>query len=178
MMTDTKILLRLAQIERRCARLEDVLFQRLAAEDRADEFPLLATPTPKAMPSDLNDKQARFVEEYLIDLNATQAAIRAGYATRTARTIGHENMAKPAIALAIQTAQAERSLRTATDAAYVVENLRETVERCMQHTPGPNGERGNFDARGATAALRQLGLHLGMFRERAEVTSQDERATA
>jgi hypothetical protein len=52
-MTDTKILLRLAQIERRCARLEDVLFQRLAAEDRADEFPDLDDVSGQCAPAPL-----------------------------------------------------------------------------------------------------------------------------
>jgi phage terminase small subunit len=123
-------------------------------------------------PVRLTDKQARFVEEYLVDLNATQAALRAGYSARTANLIGKENLRKPAVALAIQAAQAERAKRTELDATYVVENLRETVERCMQRRPGPNGQMGDFDPRGAVAALRQLGLHLGMFRERVEVTTR------
>lgn len=47
--------------------------------------------------AELNDKQKRFCEEYLIDLNATQAAIRAGYSEKTARAIGAENLTKPDI---------------------------------------------------------------------------------
>ena len=43
----------------------------------------------------LTPKQVRFVQEYLIDLNAAQAAIRAGYSAKTARVIGHENLTKP-----------------------------------------------------------------------------------
>lgn len=50
----------------------------------------------------LNAKQQRFVDEYLTDLNATQAAIRAGYSEKTARFIASENLAKPNIAAAIQ----------------------------------------------------------------------------
>lgn len=45
----------------------------------------------------LTDKQERFIQEYLIDLNATQAAIRAGYSENTARAIGYENLTKPHI---------------------------------------------------------------------------------
>ena len=45
----------------------------------------------------LTAKQQRFIEEYLIDLNATQAAIRAGYSPKTAREIGAENLSKPHI---------------------------------------------------------------------------------
>lgn len=59
----------------------------------------------------MNDKQARFVSEYLIDLNATQAAIRAGYSERTAASIGSENLTKPEIATAIITAKAEAARR-------------------------------------------------------------------
>lgn len=53
----------------------------------------------------LTPKQARFVEEYLIDLNATQAAIRAGYSERTAGSLGQENLKKPAIQAAIGAAK-------------------------------------------------------------------------
>ncbi|CCQ72407.1 terminase small subunit [Magnetospira sp. QH-2] len=49
------------------------------------------------MSSNLSPKQQRFVEEYLLDLNATQAAVRAGYSERTARQIGSENLSKPDI---------------------------------------------------------------------------------
>lgn len=50
----------------------------------------------------LTDKQKRFVDEYLIDCNATQAAIRAGYSKKTADSIGRENLRKPLISQAIQ----------------------------------------------------------------------------
>lgn len=50
----------------------------------------------------LTDKQQRFVEEYMVDLNATQAAIRAGYSYDTARSIASENLSKPDIQEAIQ----------------------------------------------------------------------------
>lgn len=71
----------------------------------------------------LTAKQARFVEEYLIDLNATQAAIRAGYSETTARSIGAENLTKPDILEAIIEAQAKRSERTKIDADYVLQRL-------------------------------------------------------
>jgi phage terminase small subunit len=60
----------------------------------------------------LTAKQRRFVEEYLVDLNATQAAIRAGYSSKTAASIGEENLRKPDIAKAVQEAQEARSKRT------------------------------------------------------------------
>ena len=61
---------------------------------------------------DFTPKEQRFVEEYLIDLNATQAAIRAGYSEKTAKQIGYELLCKPHIQAAIETAMAERSART------------------------------------------------------------------
>jgi phage terminase small subunit len=57
------------------------------------------------MADKLTAKQQRFIEEYLIDLNATQAAIRAGYSAATARSVGSENLTKPAIAEALQKAR-------------------------------------------------------------------------
>jgi phage terminase small subunit len=60
----------------------------------------------------LTPKQQRFVAEYLLDLNATQAAIRAGYSVRTAGRIGAENLQKLVIADAVQSAMAARQDRT------------------------------------------------------------------
>lgn len=73
--------------------------------------------------ADLTAKQQRFVEEYLVDLNATQAAIRAGYSEKTAYSVGHENLSKPEIAVAIAEAQAKRSERTRIDADWVLARL-------------------------------------------------------
>ena len=50
----------------------------------------------------LTEKQARFVAEYLVDLNATEAAKRAGYSEKTAYSIGFENLRKPEIQEAVQ----------------------------------------------------------------------------
>lgn len=54
----------------------------------------------------LTARQRRFVDEYLVDLNATQAAIRAGYSAKTARSVGSENLTKPDIASAIDARRA------------------------------------------------------------------------
>lgn len=74
-------------------------------------------PAPKAKPAakaprPLTAKQERFVEEYLVDLNATQAAIRAGYSAKTAGAIGEENLKKPEIAAAIAARRAKLSEET------------------------------------------------------------------
>lgn len=71
----------------------------------------------------MTKKQKRFCEEYLIDLNATQAAIRAGYSPDTAGSIGAENLTKPEIQRAVAKAMAERSRRTGVNAERVVLEL-------------------------------------------------------
>ena len=76
----------------------------------------------------LTAKQQAFVEEYLIDLNATQAAIRAGYSETTARKIGQENLTKPDIAKAIGEAKAKRSERTQINADWLLNRLAEEAE--------------------------------------------------
>ncbi|PIT67081.1 hypothetical protein BHC56_09280 [Snodgrassella alvi] len=73
--------------------------------------------------SGLTEKQQRFVEEYLIDFNATQAAIRAGYSARTASAVGHENLRKPEIVKALNEAKQKRCMRTQIDADYVLQRL-------------------------------------------------------
>lgn len=71
----------------------------------------------------LTKKQQMFVDEYLIDLNATQAAIRAGYSTQTARQMGDENLSKPDIKNSIEKALAERSRRTGVNADRIIREL-------------------------------------------------------
>jgi phage terminase small subunit len=72
----------------------------------------------------LTPKQQRFVDEYLIDGNATQAAIRAGYSAKTARAIGAENLTKPDIAALVKSAR-----ETAT--AKALEKFEVTKERVI-----------------------------------------------
>lgn len=71
----------------------------------------------------LTNKQKRFCEEYLIDLNGTQAAIRAGYSPDTAAVIASENLTKPNIRARIDKAMADRSKRTGVNADRVVREL-------------------------------------------------------
>lgn len=71
----------------------------------------------------LTEKQKIFVEEYLIDLNATQAAIRSGYKPSSARQVGTENMSKPSIRACIDQAIAERSKRTGINQDRVIREL-------------------------------------------------------
>jgi len=71
----------------------------------------------------LTPKQEAFVQEYLVDLNATQAAIRAGYSKRTAYRTGADNLKKPQIATAIAKAKVERAKRVEITADRVLEEL-------------------------------------------------------
>ena len=71
----------------------------------------------------LTDKQEMFCREYLVDLNATQAAIRAGYSDKTARSVGNENLTKPNIEKRIQELMSRRSEQLKVDAEYVLRRL-------------------------------------------------------
>jgi len=129
--------------------------------------------------ANLTPKQQRFVEEYLIDLNATQAAIRAGYSEKTAKSIGQENLTKPDIQKAIQEAQNKRAERTEITQDYVLTNIQKVIERCMQIAPVESGITEDaegqlaqafvFKEQGALKGLELLGKHLGMFVEQKKV---------
>lgn len=71
----------------------------------------------------LTEKQARFVAEYLVDLNATEAAKRAGYSEKTAYSIGFENLRKPEIQEAIAEAMDARAKRTSITQDRVLQEL-------------------------------------------------------
>ena len=71
----------------------------------------------------LNKKQQRFVEEYLIDLNATQAAIRAGYSPNRASEIGYQLLQKTTVKEEVDKAKAERSRRTGISQDRVIQEL-------------------------------------------------------
>lgn len=79
-------------------------------------------PAPKPEPAQLGltDLQQRFVDEYLVDLNGTQAAIRAGYSAATARQMASENLSKPYIQVAVMDARKRQQERTQVDADRVV----------------------------------------------------------
>ncbi len=121
----------------------------------------------------LTDKQTRFVQEFLLDLNATQAAIRAGYSAKTANEQAARLLANVSVAEAVRQAQAARSERTLMKADWVLERLRDVVERCMQAEPVLDSEGAptgiyKFNASGANKALELIGKHLGMFVEKHE----------
>ncbi len=85
------------------------------------------------MATQYNDKQKRFVQEYLIDLNATAAAKRAGYSAKAAAEIGYENLRKPHIQEAISKAQQARSERTEITADRVLQEYATVAFTDMAH---------------------------------------------
>ena len=139
------------------------------------------------MNTKLTPKQQCFVDEYLIDLNATQAAIRAGYSPRTARAIACENLAKPDIQEAIAEAKRERSEATKINAEWVLQQAVELYGRCMQEVkPVRNPKTGKqlydddgnalfkFNAAAANRSLEIIGKHIEVaaFKDRLEVSSE------
>lgn len=144
----------------------------------------------------MTKKQKRFAEEYLIDLNATQAAIRAGYSPDTAGSIGAENLKKPEIKSRIDKAMAERSRRTGINQDRVLQELArigfakitdvvdpETAEirtdasdddlACIQSIkikPNEFGTEREVKLYDKKAALVDLGKHLGLFKDKVELS--------
>lgn len=148
----------------------------------------------------LTPKQQRFIEEYLIDLNATQAAIRAGYSPKSAYAIGVENLNKPDIRAELDKAMAERSKRTGVSADRVIRELARLAfldpAKLIDFDTAKLQEDAPEDDRAALAgvkvketdrgtereikladkvrALELLGKHLGLFTEHISLEAQGE----
>ena len=87
----------------------------------------------------LTNKQQRFVDEYLLDLNATAAAKRAGYSKKTASQIGEENLRKLEISKLIKEAIDARSERTKIDADWLLKRLADEVTANVADIYNDNG---------------------------------------
>lgn len=152
----------------------------------------------------LTKKQKIFVDEYLIDLNATQAAIRAGYSPDTAGSIGSENLKKPEIRARIEKAMAERSKRTGINQDRIImelakiallnpkglvnfdeatikedatdEDVAAVASVKVKRFPTKDGEGVEREVKmyDKTKALELLGRHFGMFKDKVEVSGLDE----
>jgi phage terminase small subunit len=109
----------------------------------------------------LTQLQQRFIEEYLIDLNATQAAKRAGYSEKTAYSQGQRLLKNVEIQQAVHEAQKNLSERTGITHAEVIEGLK---GEALYY-----GEGASHSAR--VSAWAHLGKHLGMFTDKLDVTS-------
>ncbi len=110
----------------------------------------------KSKPSKLTPKQRRFVSEYLVDCNATQAARRAGYSKKTAHASGRENLHKPAIEEELKKRLAAREQRTEVKADQVIKDLAIVAKlgRRTHSTRVTNNQ---------VKALELLGKHFKLF---------------
>ena len=149
----------------------------------------------------MTKKQKRFVEEYLIDLNATQAAIRAGYSPDTAHQMGSENLKKPVIKAAIDKEMAERSRRTGVNADRVIIELAKiafvnamdvidqktatvredasaddtaAIQSVKVKSFGEDGLEREIKMADKLKALELLGKHLGMFQDKLRISGSLE----
>ena len=150
----------------------------------------------------LTPKQERFISEYLIDLNATQAAIRAGYSETTAEIIGFENLRKPKIKEEIQKAMDDRAKRTEITQDKVLKEIAsiafDDISNYLDFYPGEDGnvkvdikDSRDIDTKNVSEislgkdgqfkfklycrdeALVQLGKHLKLFTDKTEITGAD-----
>lgn len=148
----------------------------------------------------LSAKHKMFADEYLKDLNATAAYKRAGYiATGNSAEVSAAKLLRhPKVAAYIQERMNKRAQKLELDAEYVLKNLIEIGERCMQKVPvmyydkqdklmrqetamvldpvtGETSEEGvwEFDSSGALRAQELLGKHLKLFTDKTELTGKD-----
>jgi phage terminase small subunit len=123
---------------------------------------------------EMNRKQQLFVREYVIDLNATAAAVRAGYSKRTARQHATRLLTNVYISAEIQKSTQARLARLEITADYVLRTVVSTIERCQQAeqvmfqgSPVPGVYK--FDATNVLKGAELLGRHLKLFTEAVEV---------
>jgi len=118
----------------------------------------------------LNEKQKRFTEEYIVDLNGKQAAIRAGYSEKTAENQASRLLRKDKVKEYLAELTKERASKVGLSAEYVLNAFINIAERCQQAVPveekidGEWVETGEyrFDSTGANRALENIAKHLGM----------------
>ena len=131
----------------------------------------------------LTERQIKFIDEYLIDLNATQAAIRAGYSSKGAEAQGSRLLANNKIATRVEARRLELSEATKVNQEWVLNRLIEISNKCVQAVPvmefdpvakemrqkkalNDKGEEVGvfmFDSNGANKATELIGKHLGFF---------------
>ncbi len=135
----------------------------------------------------LTARQERFCEEFLLDLNATQAAIRAGYSAKTAHSCGPRLLANAGVAAAIALAKQARAEATKIDSEWVLRQAVALYQRCMQEIKPAlhpktrrqlKDDEGNklftFNAAAANRALELVGRHtdIGAFKDSLEISGE------
>lgn len=114
----------------------------------------------------LSIRQKQFCEEYLVDLNATQAVMRSGYKTKYPNRIAFQLMENPAVRIAIDGLRAERSKGTDVTKDFVLRGIQKAIRMAEE------SENLNALLRGHELLAR----HLGMFIERTEISGPDGEA--
>lgn len=131
----------------------------------------------------MNKRQKLFAKQYIIDLNSTSAAIRAGYSEKTARQIGSKLLTKLDIQEEIQKLMDKRSDKVEITAENVLKDIIEVKDRCMQKiepirekVDGEWEDTGEykFEHNGALKALELLGKHLKLFTDKVESHNVNE----
>ncbi|MEQ1806495.1 MAG: terminase small subunit [Burkholderiaceae bacterium] len=141
----------------------------------------------------LTARQQRFVAEYVIDLNATQAAIRAGYSagqgTRSAQVQGERLLRNVEVRAAVESRTNKLAKDLGIDAQYVLRTIKATIERCAQAKPvldrkgdpvyvetqdGRSVAAYTFEANAVLKGAELLGRHLRMFTEKVSVGGADD----
>ncbi len=110
--------------------------------------------------AELNERQQRFVDAYLLTPNGAQAAIAAGYSEKAAKEQASRLLTNANVAAAIESARAVRAERTQTDQDWVIERLKIEATR--------EDDRASHSAR--VSALSKIGEHLGMFADEKDKT--------
>lgn len=131
------------------------------------------------------DKMELFCQEYLVDLNATQAAIRAGYSMNTANVQGSQLLSKLSIKQRIGELAEKNAIAAGVTPALVLSTIKEAMDRCNQERiPVMQGgkqvtivdEEGNeqpvfkFDSNGVYKGAELLGKYLKLFTDRTEIS--------
>jgi phage terminase small subunit len=131
----------------------------------------------------LTDQQQLFCDQYLVDLNGKQAAIRAGYSEKTAEVQASRLLSYAKVQEYIKEKQNTLSEKLSLDAEWVLIRLKEISDRCVQAEPvmirnaeGELVESGEykFDSSGANRSTELIGKHLGMFGDKLDVTSKGQ----
>lgn len=118
----------------------------------------------------LTDEKLRFIDEYLVDLNATQAILRTGCDSGQAYALGCENLRDRQVAKALSDAKQARLTRKEATEAFVVATIVATIERCLH---GAQGIEGKFDPANVLKGCELLGKHLGMFRDKVDAVGKN-----
>lgn len=130
----------------------------------------------------ITPKQERFCQEYIVDYNGTQAAVRAGYAVNSARKTASRLLTNADILARVRELQREQTARLALTQDYVLQQLVDTYRCCREPEPvlvydpdaGGMVESGKyqFDSKGALRALELIGKHLGMYQDKLKLDAK------